>query len=65
MARSPSGNRRTGDQVLIDSNTDDIAGIEARLRTLERWFYWVLGAASGIGFVAGLFAKPIAHMILP
>lgn len=71
MVRPPNrgspreSDRRTGDQVRIDQNADDIAALESRVIRLERFVYWTLGAASAIGLVVGLFAKQIAHLILP
>lgn len=65
MARGPYETRRTGDQVLIDSNTKDIADLETRVSRIERLMWWVLGGASGVGFVVGALAKQAAKIILP
>jgi hypothetical protein len=66
MATPPNrSGRRTGDQVLIDNNVLDIQILDERVRKLERFVYWACGAAMGMGFVIGLFAKPVARLIFP
>lgn len=66
MARPPPRDtRRTGDQVLIDNHSDEISELRRRVARIESLIWWVLGGASGIGFVIGVLAKPVAKIILP
>lgn len=56
-------NRRTGDQVLIDSTAADVADLMKRVTRLEQFCYWAIGGATGIGLVVGLFAKQVARLL--
>lgn len=45
--------------LLGNGQPGELEKIKARLAFLERWLFWAMGAAAGIGFVAGLFGKKL------
>lgn len=63
MTTTPRDNRRTGDQVLIDNNSADVADLSKRVVKLEQFVYWAIGAGTGVGVVVGLFAKQVARLL--
>ena len=55
---------RTADQVRIGNSENDIEKLEIRLTRVERFIYTAIGIGIGIGFICGLLAPKIGHLVL-
>ena len=54
--RPPNGDRLTRVE-------DQTADLRDRMNKIEPFTYWAVYGAGGVGFVVGLFAKQVAHVL--